>query len=87
MKVNGKTIEIEYNKEFGLQNAIHLLFKHPSHALFDFFADTLHIPIDETDYMGRNPFMINTAAFPSRIEFFKTMETLLKRNIRFDLPD
>ncbi len=37
--------------------------------------------------MGRNPFMINTAAFPTRLEFFKTMETLLKRNIRFDLPD
>ena len=30
MKVNGKNVEIEYNKEYGMQNAIHLLFKHPS---------------------------------------------------------
>jgi hypothetical protein len=37
--------------------------------------------------MGRNPFMINTAAFPTREKFFKTMDTLLARNVRFDLAD
>lgn len=78
---------MEYNKEYGLQNAVHLMFKHPSCALFEFFADTLHIPFDETDYMGRNPFMINIAAFPTRDKFFETMDTLLARNVRFDLPD
>lgn len=57
---DGKLIEIEYNKEYGMQNAIHLIFRQPSNTLFDFLSGDLGIPIDETDFMGRNPFIINT---------------------------
>jgi len=63
MKKDGKMVEVEYNKEFGLQNAIHLLFRYPSGALYSFLADELHVAVDETDFMGRNPFIINTASF------------------------
>lgn len=87
MTVDGKTVEIEYNKEFGLQNAIHLLFRQPTNSLFEFFADKLGIPIDDTDFQGRNPFLVNTIQFATKPFFFKTMEKLLQRNVRFDLPD
>lgn len=87
MKKDGKTIEIEYNKEFGLQNAIHILFKHPSVAVFEFLVDKLNLAVDETDFMGRNPFMINVAAYPSRQTFGNTVEKLLQKGIRFDLAD
>lgn len=67
MKKGGKMVEVEYSKAFGLQNAIHLIFKNPkSEALYDFLADELKIPVDEIDYMGRNPFMINVTEFPTR---------------------
>lgn len=39
MKLNGKTIEVEYNKEYGLQNAVHLLFKHPVESLYTYLVD------------------------------------------------
>jgi hypothetical protein len=64
MKKDGKNIEIEYNKEFGLQNAIHLLLRHPSVSIYEFLVENLNLDVDETDFMGRNPFIINVTSYP-----------------------
>lgn len=78
MKKDGKMVEVEYSKAYGLQNSIHLFFKNPvSTALYEFLADELKIAVDDIDYMGRNPFMINCTEFPSRDKFFQAMENLL----------
>lgn len=88
MKVNGKMIEVEYSKVYGLQNAIHLIFNNPkSSALYNFLAGDLKIAVDDTDFMGRNPFMICVTQFPSNNTFFKSMEKLIERKVRFDLAD
>ena len=70
-----------------MQNAIHLLFRNPSNALYEFLVEKLGIAIDETDILGRNPFLMNTLLFSTRTTFFPQMEKLLQRNVRFDLPD
>jgi hypothetical protein len=88
IKKDGKMVEVEYSKVCGMQNAIHLIFKNPkSEALYEFLADELKIAVDEIDYMGRNPFMINCTEFPSRPSFTLSMENLLSRKVRFDLAD
>ena len=66
MKVNGKDVEIEYSKEFGMQNAIHLLFRFPAKSLYEFLVGKLKIAFDESDFLGRNPFMINVQLNHSR---------------------
>jgi hypothetical protein len=67
MKKGGKMVEVEYSKVYGMQNAIHLIFRNPkSEALYEFLANELKIAVDEIDYMGRNPFMINVTEFPTR---------------------
>lgn len=50
-------------------------------------ANDLEIQVDETDYMGRNPFMINCTKFAGKPEFSEAMESLLTRKVRFDLAD
>jgi ankyrin repeat protein len=55
--------------------------------VFEFLVDKLNLAVDETDFMGRNPFMINVAAYPSRQTFGNTVEKLLQKGIRFDLAD
>ena len=85
---NGKMVEIEYSKQYGLQNAIHLFFTNPlSKNLYNFLANELRIAVDEIDYMGRNPFMINCTEFPARDFFFEAMEDLLAKRVNFDLAD
>ena len=47
---NGKMVEVEYSKQYGLQNAIHLFFTNPvSKILYEFLANELKIAVDEID--------------------------------------
>jgi hypothetical protein len=64
-----------------------LLFRHPTNSLFEFLVDKLGIAIDETDVLGRNPFLLNITKFSNMSFFCKTMEKLLQRNVRFDITD
>ena len=59
MKIDGKKVEIEYSKEFGKQNAIHLLFRYPCEEVYDYLIDKLKVSYDNSDFLGRNPFMVN----------------------------
>jgi len=85
---NGKMVEVEYSKQYGLQNAIHLFFMNPvSKSLYEFLANELKIAVDEIDYNGRNPFMINCTEFPAILTFSEAMQDLLAKRVNFDLAD
>lgn len=60
-----------------MQNVVHLLFRNPSETLYKYLVEELRVPVDETDFMGRNPFMVNVAAFAAKKEFFTSTEKLL----------
>jgi|LakMenE01Jun11ns_1017448.scaffolds.fasta_scaffold9436795_2 hypothetical protein len=51
-------IEIEYNTEFGLQNALHFCMKTEAVQLFNYLVDECKVPVDETDYKHRTPLMM-----------------------------
>jgi len=69
---NGKIVEIEYSKQYGPQNGIHLFFANLlSKNVYDFLANELKIAVDEIDYMGRNPFMISCTEFSARDTFLR----------------
>lgn len=87
IKINGKDVELEYDKQHGLQNAVHLIMHYPSLTLFDFLVEELGVLCDETDLLGRNPFMLNVSLFPTRDKLFTSLEKLLDRGVRFDLAD
>lgn len=42
--------------------------RHCSKSFFDFLVDELKTPVDEVDYLGRNPFMLNAIANPNKTE-------------------
>ena len=56
-KVNGKKVEVEYDAEYGLQNAFHLIMRHPNMTVYNYLI-TQDIPIDAKDFKSRNPFSI-----------------------------
>ena len=80
-------MELEYDKEFGLQNSVHLIMRYPSLAMYEFLVEKLGLAADDTDFLGRNPFMLNVSLFPNRVPLFTSLEKLLERGVRFDLPD
>jgi len=41
--------------------------RHCSKTFFNFVVDELQTPVDEVDYQGRNPFMLNAISNPSKI--------------------
>lgn len=63
------------------------MFRYPSKSLFDFFIDEMKVKYDETDFLGRNPFLVNVQKHCSRQTFFAATKSLLDKGIRFDLPD
>jgi len=69
-----------------MQNSIHLVMRHCSRTFFDFLVDELKTPVDEVDYLGRNPFMVNAITNPNTTQV--TFEQrLLDMNVKFDLSD
>jgi capsule polysaccharide export protein KpsE/RkpR len=59
MKVKGKKVEIEYIKDYGLQNALHLIMRQPDNTMYKYLVDEVKVKFDEGDFLGRNPFMVN----------------------------
>lgn len=57
-KKNGELVEIQYDKEHGMQNAVHLAMESASKTVLNFLVDDHKVAFDEVDYQGRNPFMI-----------------------------
>ncbi len=55
---DGLKVEVEYNKEFGKANALHLIMLHPTLAIVQYFLDELSIAINSFDYQSRTPFSI-----------------------------
>jgi ankyrin repeat protein len=70
-----------------MQNSIHFVMRHCSRTFFDFLVDELKTPVDEVDYLGRNPFMLNAIANPNKIEVTPSVQRLLDMNVKFDLSD
>ena len=56
-KVNGKKIELEYDAEYGLQNALHLIMRHPNQTVYNYLMSQ-DIPIDAKDFKSRNAFSV-----------------------------
>jgi hypothetical protein len=85
---NGKIVEIEYSKQYGPQNGIHLFFANLlSKNVYDFSANELKMAVDEIDYMGRNLIIISCTEFSARDTFFEAMEDLLAKRVNFDLAN
>lgn len=64
---------------------MHLLFVHPMADLY-LFLDKMGVNNDDTDFQGRNPFLIAVQSLPTN-EMTASMLDLLDRNVRFDLAD
>lgn len=84
---NGKLVEIEFDKEYGMQNAIHFVMRHCSKTFFDFLVDELKTPVDEVDYQGRNPFMLSAISDPTKPNVTESLQRLLNMKVRFDIVD
>lgn len=61
--------------------------RHCSKTFFDFLVNNLHIPVDEVDFQGRNPFMLAVLSNPNQQHISESMQKLLDMNVRFDLSD
>jgi ankyrin repeat protein len=61
--------------------------RHCSKTFFDFLIEELKTPVDEVDYLGRNPFMLNAIANPNKTEVTPSVQRLLDMNVKFDLSD
>ena len=61
--------------------------RYPNLSVFEFLLDSLKVKYDDTDFMGRNPFMLNVQIHHSRPAFFPAVEKLLQKGIKFDLAD
>ena len=70
-----------------MQNSVHLVMRHCSRTFFNFLVDELRTPVDEVDFMGRNPFMLNAISNPSKIQITDSVQRLLDMNVKFDLSD
>jgi len=57
-KKDGKKVEIEYNKEYGLMNAMHIIMKHPNLWVVQYFLNQLNLEFDALDNKKRSPFSI-----------------------------
>lgn len=55
---DGRRVEIEYSKEYGQQNAMHLIMRNPHLWVVQYFLNELDISFDEADFQGRTPFSI-----------------------------
>ena len=86
MGANGEMIEVQYDKNYGMQNAMHLAMKSPSKTLFEFLSEELKINPDSIDYQGRNPFLIGCTSNINK-DIGSCMTKLLEMNVRFDLAD
>jgi len=49
-----------------MQNSVHLVMRYCSKTFFDFLVEELKTPVDEVDYLGRNPFMLNALSNPGK---------------------
>jgi ankyrin repeat protein len=64
-----------------------LIFRHPQKTLFDFLVKELKTPIDELDYQGRTPFLINVLANPNQSPEDEIVKYMLGMNLKFELTD
>jgi ankyrin repeat protein len=58
----------------------------PNLQLLLFFVDKQKIACDDIDFSGRNPFLINAKAKPTR-PFSSSMQYLLTRDVNYDSSD
>ena len=87
--INGKKVEQEYAKVFGLQNAIHILMRRPVKLLFNYLIKEKKLPIDEIDNEGLNPVYISIKARIDRGKdtLSEGTKELIKMGANFDLAD
>lgn len=88
-KKDGKTVEIEYNKDSGLQNAMHIIMKHPNLWIVQYFLNQLNLDFDSLDYKKRTPFSIGIDYQISRAltVMDSTVSLLMERGVNIDSPD
>jgi ankyrin repeat protein len=70
-----------------MQNSVHFVMRHCSKTFFDFLVEELKTPVDEVDYLGRNPFMLNAISNPSKTVVTESVQRLLNMKVNFDLSD
>jgi ankyrin repeat protein len=87
--INGKKVEQEYVRVFGLQNALHILMRRPVKLLFNYLIKDIKLPIDEIDNEGLNPFYICIKARIDRCKetIGESSKELIKLGANCDLSD
>ena len=55
---SGRSIEVEYQKQYGMQGAMHLIMRYPIVWIVQFFLNELNLEYDAPDYRDRTPFSI-----------------------------
>ena len=87
--MNGRKVEQEYIRVYGLQNAVHIIMRRPVKALFDYILNTLKVPFEEIDNEGLNPIYIG---IKTRMDVGKptlsiSSKILIDKGADFDLAD
>ena len=88
-KKGDKKVEVEYDKEYGMQNAIHLIMRHSHYDVYQWLVDQ-QVSFDEMDYKNRNPFTIgvdNSMISRSDGKLSAEMKNLIDCGADFDLAD
>ena len=72
-----------------MQNALHLILRHPDKSVYDYLVGQ-GVPIDATDFKGRNPFTISIDKYMLQFgleEMSIEMQDLMQRGANFDQAD
>ena len=88
-KVDGKQVEIEYSKEYGMQNAMHLIMRHPNLWVVQFFINELNLAFDTPDYRLRTPFSLGIDYQINKCmnEMDPAVSLLIERGVKIDTFD
>ena len=70
-----------------MQNSVHFVLRHPKKTLFQYLVEELKTPIDEIDYQGRTPFLINVLARPNQSPDDEIVKYMLGMNLKFETID
>jgi hypothetical protein len=56
--IDGKQVELEYDENQGLRNAVHLLMDNTTRVVFFYLINELKLPFDEKSFNGTTPFYV-----------------------------
>ena len=88
-KRDGKSVEIEYSKKYGQQNAMHILMRDPNLWVVQFLLNELNLEHDTLDYRQRTPFSlgIDYQISEEMTEMDPSVSLLLERGVKVDVAD